>query len=563
QTIPKLKEDIRKKLVIKLIENNCENLFVTMSKTQILYYDDLEWIVNYFIENGKSNNSKVWLDVIDRLFKRDNQDHVELIYKSMKRSKEILDKFKIEFQEVRLDSERAQHLKEHNKKIKKLEKNRKKVKENKMDDVTLKNKIRTLLNKYENGRDIEWWIFCRILALNKHNPHRPNILESDITNLNGWKVCDKSMKKKIVKWAKEYILENETCTEKWIGSNNYYEPDMAGYKAFILIKKLNSIFLDNLSPDIWKKWASAIIGHPESSGIEGSDKTYIRLIEQAYQNASNVIIKALSKIIDKENKEQNNLFILRKVENINDNKLNSFLLEKIKNNSLEPKCFYDILQFLIKNNYNKAIEYSKTFLTDFQLSGNNKNYVKYAGLALLNHAEDAGWDCIWPVINKETEFSKELLISFAHDNKMFTTTGNFLGKISLNEIADLYILLCKKFPRNEDPDIDEAHFVSGRENISNFRDNLLKYLKRKGAIKQLQYIKEKMPEDEIIDYYIIEGKEYEREISWSPFSPNEFNSVINEKESEDILQLTPNIWGFGIDLKALYKRIKQFFGNSS
>jgi hypothetical protein len=116
-------------------------------------------------------------------------------------------------------------------------------------------------------------------------------VNSDLTSLPGWKICDDMLKNRIVEAAKSYIINNDAAPSNWLGTNTYHRPAMSGYKAFILLKKLEPAFLDNLSTDIWKKWASVFIGYPENNGLTGRDKTYLELINQAYKKAPQEIIK--------------------------------------------------------------------------------------------------------------------------------------------------------------------------------------------------------------------------------------------------------------------------------
>ncbi len=529
--IPHLKKSVRKKLILKLIENHCENLHMVIVKSpKLLLNEDLEWMVNYFIENSKSKNCEIWLDLINRLFKRDDPEYVELIYKNMSKSKDLLEKFKDIFEAIEINSDKAQRLKEDYNYIKVADENR-----NKRDDkercYETERKINELMNKYGQGRVADWWKLCYVLSYNKKNPYTLDEYRSDIRKSYGWEICDQSMREEIVKWAREYIMKNEVSPKEWLENNIYYRPVMAGYKALILLKNLDPLFLDTLSPDIWSKWAEVILGYPESYHNAEQDNFYFKLIEQAYHNSPDGIINTLSKIIDKENKEHKNLFILHKVESINDNKLNSFLLEKVKGNSLNPKCFYTIISFLIKNNFGEAIDYAKSYLTDPVFSESDKAYVKYTALSLLNYTEDATWDYIWPLIQKDNEFGKELLLSFSFDTETFNTERDFVDKITSDRIAKLYILLCKYFPREEDPDISEVHIINGRESVVRFRNDLLKYLEQKCAVKSLQYIKDKLPNNDIIDFYLIEARRYKRELSWYQFSTKEFSSMIKTVDS--------------------------------
>jgi hypothetical protein len=348
---------------------------------------------------------------------------------------------------------------------------------------------------------------------------------SDLLAMPGWKVCDNNLIERIIKARKKYILENDAASDRWLGTNTYHRPAMAGYKAFVLLKKLEPNFLNTLRVDIWKKWAAVIIGYHESAGIAGRDKIFLELIKQTYQQVPQEIIDALFVLIDKENAEHDNLFITRKIEDCLDAKLQDALLTKAKDVSLQPGCFQNLLSLLIKANNLKAIDYAKSFLA-LPFKGNDelRKKAKAAALSLVTQAEDAGWDTVWAAIQADTNFGQKVLLSLP-DSFRSLNTKSFPDRIGEKQTADLFIWLSKHFSREKDPKEEGAHWVGPRESLANYCDNLLNFLKHKGsqeAIKAIEHIKNKIPDLDFLNFYLIGARENLRRKNWSPLYPDDF-----------------------------------------
>jgi len=379
---------------------------------------------------------------------------------------------------------------------------------------------------------------CLEMTLEDTSEYYGDEFDSDLVSLPGWKICDDGLIERIVNASKKYIMENDSAADHWLGTNTYYRPAMAGYKALVLLKKKAPEFLNTLPVDAWRKWAAVIIGHPESSGFAGQDNTYLDVIKQAYQKAPQKIIEALLVLIDKENAEHDHLFITHKIEDCLDKQLQDALLTKAKEVSLKPGCFQDLFSLLIMSESQEAKDYAKSLLS-FPISKDDESQkkAKAAALSLLTESEDAGWPTVFGVIQTDTEFGKEVFIALPERSR-FRDTKSLPERIGEKNTADLFIWLIKNFPREEDPKEEGVHSVGPRESLANFRDSLLDYLRNKGsqeAITAIEHIKNEFPEMDILNFYLIGARENLRRKSWSPLSPEKFLLLIKESPSRLIL----------------------------
>ena len=525
------RKNLIKAIVSKVKKYRKYTLVSPMVRPQILFDNDLEWLIRELKAEKDQVKKEIWVEIIDDVFSPLNTKLIELVLHAMPANKQLADKFQTYFEAVKIDSPQAEKTRNSYEKYKKLEMDLKQGETDQKRAITpsVYERMKTRLDRFENGDSDAWWQLCLEMTLEDNSKYYGDELNSDLMALPGWKVCDESLRERIVKAGKKYILENDANTDHWLGKDIPHRPATAGYKAFIMLKKLEPEFLNNLSTDRWGKWASIIIGYLEISGVTGEDETFLEIIKQAYQNAPQEVIDTLLILIDKENEKFDSLFILRKVEDCLDKRLQDALLDKAKDVSLKPSCFQDLLSYLLRANSQEAKSYAESLLA-LPLSKDSEflKRAKASALALLTQAEDAGcWDTIWAAIRADTEFGEDVLMSLPNRSTL-SKTKSLPDRIGEKNTADLFIWLNKKFPRKDDPDKNGLHDVVPHESLAHYRDSLLRSLEAKGtqkAIWAIEHIQKELPDLEFLNFYLVKARENMRRKNWSPLSPEEFLSL--------------------------------------
>ena len=541
-----LTDETRKKLIkaiISKIEKYRKLSLVSSSiRPQILFDSDMEWLIEEFKVEKDLKRKKIWIEVIADVYNPEYASHTELILTAMLANKQLADKFQIYFEAVIIDSPQAEKARNSYEKFKKLEMKlaQQEADQKRSISPSVYERIKTCLDRFEKGDSDAWWQLCLEMTLEDTSEYYGEEYKLHLMALPGWKVCDGFLRERIVKAGKKYILENGANTDHWLEKGISHRPATAGYKAFIMLKKLEPEFLKNLSTDRWEEWASIIIGYPDFSGATGEDETFIEIIKQAYQEAPQKVIDTLLILINKENeKDKDNIFfILRKVEDCLDKRLQDALLDKAKDVSLKPTCFQDLLSYLLMANSQEASSYAESLLT-LPLDKNIKSLkrIKSAALALLNAAEDAGWDTVWSAILSDTEFGKDILLTLPN-NLTFPETKSLPDRIGEKNTADLYIWINKNFPRKDDPVENGEPNVTSRESLADYRNSLLRSLEAKGtqkAIWAIEHIQKALPDLEYLNFYKVKARENMRRINWSPLSPEDFLSLSRNPSSRLIL----------------------------
>ena len=541
QTLSEItRKNLIKAIVSKIKKYRKHSLVSSMVRPQILFDNDLEWLIEELKAEKDQARNDIWVEIIHDVFRLGHSNRIELILQAIPENKKLADKFQSYLEAVKIDSPQAEEIRNSYEKIKNLEMEleRKEADQKRTNTPSVYERIKTCLEQFENGDSDAWWQLCLEMTLEDNSKYYGNELNSDLMALPGWKVCDDLLRERIVKAGKKYILKNNANTGHWLGKNICHRPAMAGYKTLIMLEKLEPEFLNNLSTNIWKNWASIIIGYPENSGIAGEDKTFLRIIKQAYQNAPQEIIETLLVLIDKENEKFDSLFILHKIEDCLDKRLQDALLDKAKGLSLKPGCFQDLLSYLLMAKSQEAKSYAESLLAlPLSKDSDSRKRSKAAALALITQAEDAGWDVVWAVIRDETDFGIDVLLSLPNSFR-FINTKNLPDRIGEKNTADLFIWLSRHFHPEEDPKEEGAHLVAPRESVANYRDSLLRSLEAKGtqeAIRAIEHIQKELPDLGSLNFYLVKARENVRRTNWLPLSPGDFLLLTKNSSSRLIL----------------------------
>jgi len=354
-------------------------------------------------------------------------------------------------------------------------------------------------------------------------------LELDLTKLPGWQEAEESTRIRIIDGAKTYIQQQDNIDYEWIGKNIFDRPSVAGCRAFQLLLKESSDFLENLTPEIWKKWAPIIIAAPNNSEHED---LYLEIVKRAYLSAPQESINALIKLIDKENQDHDYIFSIRRFAKCWDEYLKLALLEKAKDPTLKPKCLGELLEELLKQGLTEAKDFAISLVSPSPLSDENEGEkALIAARVLVGNSDPSSWSLLWSLIQQDPSFGREILESPAH---------RYSRDVQLNlterQLADLYVWLVRQYPHDEDPDYSDevfAHSVTAREEMAHFRDSVLSQLKVRGTLQtcaEIQRLVQELPELKWLKNVLIESQSIMRRRTWNSPNPNDLLQLILAQE---------------------------------
>jgi hypothetical protein len=354
-------------------------------------------------------------------------------------------------------------------------------------------------------------------------------LELDLRELPGWKAASETTRTRIVTAAKRYLMVADPETQTWLGTKIWHRPAVAGYRALRLLFCEEPAFVESIPQTIWDKWAQTVLAHfpPVDSEANPLD---VELLKRSYSYSPNSVIEALVKLIDKENKEHNYVFITRAVRCCWDERLAAALSAKAKDPQLNPVAMGCLLEDLLDHNIVNARAFAES-LVQAPPPPENESRLRavVAATTLLTHAQDAGWGILYRVFQSDTKFAREVFSRVASD-----ISGGVAARLTEDEVADLYVWLVRQYPPNEDPQIESAHAVGSREMLGHFRDGVLACLKSRGtgkACEAIQRIAREMPGLDWLSWTLAEARAITRQRTWVPPKPEDIIELAGDSET--------------------------------
>lgn len=512
----KQRRDLLLSIIPKISEK--QESIIELSSVGLIYNEDFNWLIKQFKNSKEDKDRKKWAYLV-RSATKWNKEEQEVIMRLGEDYQIIKDVFPYLYK-----NREEQNLKEYDNEVyrQKEHSNNIKAEDDKEFRKNLLKKIENDLEEIEKGNLEHWFYLTHNLSIMPGKNYYMDLLQNtDITKLPAWDLMNEDIKKDIIKAANFFILNRETETDKLLGTNKYIPLDWAGYKALILLSKTSGI---KIPKDIWEKWASVIIVHP--NGNEDL-KIRQRLIELCYREAPDKIISSLICLIEKENKEDiscMSLFI-DKLKYCWDEQLSVKLLQELNSKNLKAEVITPILGMLLEKRIDGARDFAVQLIqiSDFT-DKDNFNKAVNAAFLLIMKEEDCGWSIVWPVINQNEKFAKNVILNLSQELGLYDKHKDFFLRLGENDLAELFIKMYQFFGYSDDTDFRYRQLMG----------YLLEYLKNLGneeSCKALEYIVTTIPDNKWFKEVLFEVKINFLGETWKPLMPSDLLNFVKDKSS--------------------------------
>jgi hypothetical protein len=351
-------------------------------------------------------------------------------------------------------------------------------------------------------------------------------LQFDLRKFPGWEDADEPTKKRMVEAAKRYIHEGQPQNDRWVGTNIIFPPALSGYRALFLLLAESPQFVEELSLDIWAKWAATIVSYPLNSYGGDEMLPHNRLVEKAYTAAPEKVIEAIMMQIASANDKEEPYYFPQRLEVCWDAKFKNALRDKLSDEKLKTNSWSRILEELLEHGDTATQEIAQAVLTSFLADKTGKDRALAAATSLMEHGEgNQWWPLVWQAIKDDSDFGRAMVESISDRTHP-------ASKLKEHEVAQFYLWLVKVFPPAEDPELPTgyAFAVTPRMEITKFRNSFLNDLKQRGtpeSLTALEKIASASPElEKQLKWILIEARDNVRRHSWKPPTPLTFLTLL-------------------------------------
>jgi hypothetical protein len=493
---------------------------LAFTQTPLLVPQDLPWAVERLGVASAPGEQAFWVGVIRALFRLDFPGHTDAVLQALPGCPALAEAFGPLFTPVEIHSPQAEAMREEYRRWQEWQ--QRGVQTGDPLEPPPQERVTTLLGRAEGGDLNAWWQLNLELMLEPTSTHYGDELESDLTALPGWKAADSATRQRIVEAARQYVLRAQPSACEWLGTRMLHRSDVAGYRALRLLANEQPSLIESLPADRWRAWAPVIVGYPPILGGPG-EEPHQEFVLRAYAHAPEEVIGALLPLIDAENLRHGWLMIHRKAALCWDARLAAALAEKSRDPSLTPESMGNLLEPLLQHGSGEARAFAASLLSrPLPREELARRRAITAATMLLVHAQDAGWEAVWPAVQADTDFGRAVITAVAdrHDQEHAALMTQHLSE---GQIGDLYVWLARHYSPSEDPDHDGAHIVGPRESVACFRDAVLRQLQGRGtpnACRTMERVAAALPALSWLRWAVVETRVHTLRQTWVPPQPD-------------------------------------------
>jgi hypothetical protein len=528
----KAEENLRRELILRVVEFAAaeEHLTFHLLHGLLISADDYFWLLEQYRLAADETMRKVWLDLIRRTFLEGNSKHKDALIEASKANSALASEFSWFLDP---SSPAAEALRQ---KRAEWESATPKIAMPPPLDPPASQRVLTCLEQIEAGDVARFIELNRELTLSPESTRysQEYIWEMLLTALPGWKNADDKARGQIVRAAKQYLLQHVPQDRiGWVATESFPWEMLAGYRALLLLLTAEPEFVDNLSPDTWERWASITLAYP----LANDDQTAVRLplLRKACASVPDVILETLGSLIEKENRQFKNLFVLQRIEPVWNASISAYLMARLNASVLELGAFTALLNTLIAHGTNGARERAQECIGRFQSSDDDdRDRAVAAARALVTEAEDAAWAIVWPAIESDAAFGLRV---FEGVGGLWEAKHSSVGKkLSDDQLTDLYIWMAVNVPH-----VDESGKHGGFSAVTSsqtrawFRDSLLTQLKGRGtqaACAGLRRAVAELPQYPWLSWHLMEAEQIARAVSWTPLEADQLLALVANAECQ-------------------------------
>jgi hypothetical protein len=474
--------------------------WLIFAKTRYLRSDDLVWLAER--QATVEHRDEGWAleaDLVLRLANLTVPSTLDLVLNAAAHNPVLAERAKSICAAVPLNSEEARQARMYHAEMQESERQTKRQAKRKRRVPDTSARIAQWLKETEE-QPCAHWRLLEEMARTPDNDHA-NSMNLDVQSFPGWITADDETRGKTIATAERFLRECDSGADSWFGTQQFTLSAMGGVRALTLLKTAAPQRFASLETDIWRKWTPALLGIPNN------DPT-VPLLANAYRKAPDEVIRRLQQLV-----RAKDAYVVNKLSDILDDTLVAALLAVAREGDIPDETLTRLLEPLLQNV--EARHFAEGLVRD-GFSAELRDIAVAAAAMLLLRVPNESWAAIWPLMTEDAAFGRAV-IKLAVNRDHFEASPVYA--LDESHVADLYLWLAREYPRQDDPEHEDAFTPDTRDKVSSWRSRCLDSLKRRGtraACDSLCRLASERPEETYMWPLVVEAESVRRQKSWQP-----------------------------------------------
>jgi hypothetical protein len=419
-------------------------------------------------------------------------------------------------------------------------------------------RLHELLEDAAGGGTDAFWKLAHNLQFDPATGRGPSRFDDDLLDFPGIAALGPDAER-LREAATHFVLREHDRADEWLSRDWYDKRAWAGYLALALLQRSNELETA-IPPEKWAEWAGAVVWFRVVL-LNGGDRDLKTLfLEKIARQAPATLVKRLLVYVRGELARGDHAWEVELVdpawsEELADafaallDELRDALLKqpaKSDTEALNPgdqpeeraappervtlpsgdtarvaalDLWEELLVKLFTTQEQRAVAMAEAAVGD-RSSANARMLAVRAGRALLHCDVATFWPWLIEQATADEEFGKQLALASADR----PAQAALLTEMDETGLADVYRWLSSLFPRSDDVDYDDAHWVGPEEEAQQWRDRTLRALAERGtreAVSALAALADEFPDRLEITANLVAARTKAQAKFWTPPSPKD------------------------------------------
>ncbi len=359
-------------------------------------------------------------------------------------------------------------------------------------------RVEAEIARFEAGHSSAGWKLHLAMLVDPANGTYEFESNADLTSLPGWIGASESQRIRIVRIAREYLLQFNDHSKAWIGTDTIYRPAWAGYRYLVLLYKLDRGWLTTRTTQFWRNWARTTLAFP----VQGDQEYDQALLAMALSAQQEMVLGALESLLRYDATSHDQPSTLQRMSSVWNESAGARVLNLIRRSPFSPKFMQATLSYLMRHKTRGAVVYA---LSQVSTSGSiDREAAAPASAAALypvmRFAPNEAWASWCMMAEALPREANDILMCVVEDIDFWRQRAGdedvWSSSLPEEAIVRLLIWVEQYFPAREDPVHKSAHVVSARDKIVYFKQALLSDLVSRGspaALDSVFYLTKAIP----------------------------------------------------------------------
>lgn len=364
-----------------------------------------------------------------------------------------------------------------------------------------------------------WWRFTVFVSADRDGRLADH--ETNLKQLPGWRSIAHANPDQIPVAAKNY-LENapDEYRAHQLGLDRRA---IAGIRALRFLAESDAVWLSNLAPAQWARWAGAITRWPLRQD-EDKSEAWLLVRDLACRKAGDAVVAALNEALSHANGDSSAFYALRRWTGLWSPAMEAMLLRAAERTDLSGRQLYEILMPLCARGSIAGQRLARAALRPHNRANQTDRAVA-AAQALLHGPLEQHWPAIFRAMRTDPHFGKAVIEESTMEGATSGAGFTLPMRLKPGETADLFVWLARIYSYRQTPrgpGSAGSDFMAER-----LRDSALFSLQSRAAVEEIQRIRRR------VRYPWLKNVEEEAaserlRSSWQPPTPADLRKLFSD-----------------------------------